>query len=180
MRLDRLTTKTRQALQDAQNEATSRGNPEIVPEHFLRALIQLDDGVVRPIFEKAGVDARAVEAELKKKLEALPRVSGGAEPAINRRLRDLLTRTWKETQDLKDEYSSGEHVLLAAIAAGDELSKLLESRGLDKKKLLAALQQVRGSQRVTDADPESKYEALEKYTRDITALARDAPRTTRC
>jgi ATP-dependent Clp protease ATP-binding subunit ClpB len=172
MRLDRLTTKTRQALSDSQNDATARGNPELVPEHFLRALIEQDDGVVRPIFEKAGVDARAIDTELKKKLEALPRVSGGAEPAINRRLRDLLTRTWKETQDLKDEYSSGEHVLLAVIAAGDELSKLLEARGLDKKKLLAALQQVRGSQRVTDADPESKYEALEKYTRDITALAR--------
>jgi ATP-dependent Clp protease ATP-binding subunit ClpB len=172
MRLDRLTTKTRQALQDAQNEAISRGNPELVPEHFLRALLVQDDGVVRPIFEKAGVDARTLDAELKKKVDALPRVSGGAEPAINRRLRDLLTRTWKETQDLKDEYSSGEHVLLAALAGGDELSKALESRGLDRKKLLAALQQVRGSQRVTDADPESKYEALEKYTRDITALAR--------
>jgi ATP-dependent Clp protease ATP-binding subunit ClpB len=172
MRLDRLTTKTRQALQDAQNEAVSRGNPELVPEHFLRALLEQSDGVVRPVFEKAGVDARAVDAELKKKLEALPRVSGGAEPAINRRLRDLLTRTWKETQDLKDEYSSGEHVLLAALAVGDELSKVLEQKGLDRKKLLAALQQVRGSQRVTDADPESKYEALEKYTRDITAAAR--------
>src|SRR5262245_5340207 len=126
MRLDRLTTKTRQALQDAQSGAISRGNPELVPEHFLRALLEQDDGVVRPIFEKAGVDARAIDAELKKKVDALPRVSGGAEPAINRRLRDLLTRTWKETQDLKDEYSSGEHVLLAAVAVGDELSKLLE------------------------------------------------------
>jgi ATP-dependent Clp protease ATP-binding subunit ClpB len=173
MRLDRLTTKTREALQSAQTAAISRGNPELLPEHFLLALLDSDGGVVRPIFEKAGVDVGNIVGDCKRKLDALPRVSGGAEPAIARRLRDLLTRTWKETQDLKDEYSSGEHVLLAAVAMGDELSKQLAQRGLDKKKLLEALQQVRGSQRVTDADPESKYEALEKYTRDITAAARN-------
>jgi ATP-dependent Clp protease ATP-binding subunit ClpB len=172
MRLDRLTHKTREALQAAQSDATSRGNPEILPEHLLCALLEQEGGVAKPIFEKAGVDGRAFAAEARKRLEAFPRVTGGAEPALSRRLRELLTQTWKQTEELKDEYSSAEHVLLALASSKDELGKLLEQRGLDKKKLLAALQQVRGSQRVTDPEPEGKYEALEKYTRDLTAMAR--------
>jgi ATP-dependent Clp protease ATP-binding subunit ClpB len=157
MRLDRLTHKTREALQAAQHDATARGNPELAPEHFLFALLEQDGGVTRPILERAGADARALGNEVKRKLDALPRVTGGAEPALARRLREVLTRTWKETEDLKDEYSSAEHVLLALLGSKDELGKLLESRGVDRKKLLAALQQVRGSQRVTDPEPEGKY-----------------------
>jgi ATP-dependent Clp protease ATP-binding subunit ClpB len=172
MRLDRLTNKTRDALQAAQSDATARGNPELSPEHLLLALLEQDGGVAKPIFEKAGVDGRAVAAELRKKLESLPRVSGGAEPSLSRRLRELLTQTWKQTEELKDEYSSAEHVLLALLSGKDELCKALEQRGLNKQKLLTALQQVRGAQRVTDPEPEGKYEALEKYTRDLTALAR--------
>jgi ATP-dependent Clp protease ATP-binding subunit ClpB len=172
MRLDRLTNKTREALQAAQSDATARGNPELSPEHFLFALLEQDGGVARPIFEKAAVDGRAMAAELRKKIETFPRVSGGSEPGLSRRMRDLLTQTWKQTEELKDEYSSAEHVLLALLSSKDELAKALEQRGLDKKKLLTALQQVRGTQRVTDPEPEGKYEALEKYTRDLTALAR--------
>jgi ATP-dependent Clp protease ATP-binding subunit ClpB len=172
MRLDRLTNKTREALQSAQNDATTRGNPELSPEHFLLALLDQNGGVVKPVFDKAGFDSRAFNAELVKKIENLPRVQGGSEPALSRRLRELLTQTWKETEELKDEYSSAEHVLLALVSGKDELGKLLQQRGLDKKKLLEALQQVRGSQRVTDPEPEGKYEALAKYTRDITELAR--------
>jgi len=172
MRLDRLTHKTREALQAAQHDATARGNPELAPEHFLLALLDQEGGVARPVLDRAGVEARALGAEIKRKLDALPRVTGGSEPALSRRLREVLTRTWKETEELKDEYSSAEHVLLALVSGKDELGKLIEQRGADRKKLLEALQQVRGSQRVTDPEPEAKYEALEKYTRDITALAR--------
>jgi ATP-dependent Clp protease ATP-binding subunit ClpB len=172
MRLDRLTNKTREALQAAQNEAISRGNPELLPEHFLLALLEQEGGVAKPVLDKAGADARALATELRRKVENLPRVSGGAEPSLSRRLRELLTQTWKQTEELKDEYSSAEHVLLALLAGKDELAKLITQRGVDKKKLLEALQQVRGAQRVTDADPEGKYEALEKYTRDLTNLAR--------
>jgi ATP-dependent Clp protease ATP-binding subunit ClpB len=172
MRLDRLTHKTRDALQAAQNDAIARGNPELLPEHFAVALLEQDGGVARPVLDKAGVDARAFATELKKKTESLTKVQGGAEPSLSRRLRELLTRAWKETEDLKDEYTSAEHVLLALLATKDDLAKLLEQRGLSRSKLLAALQQVRGSQRVTDPEPEAKYEALDKYTRDLTALAR--------
>src|SRR6476659_526438 len=121
MRLDRLTNKTREALQGAQHDAAARGNPELLPEHLLSALLEQEGGVVKPIFDKAGIDGRAVGAEIKRRLDALPKVTGGAEPALSRRLRELLTRTWKETEDLKDEYSSGEHVLLGLLSAKDDL-----------------------------------------------------------
>src|SRR5690242_14565667 len=105
MRLDRLTHKTREALQAAQNDATARGNPELQPEHVLLALLEQDGGVAKPILDKAGIESRALAAELQKRLDALPKVQGGAEPSLSRRVRELLTRTWKETEDLKDEYS---------------------------------------------------------------------------
>src|SRR6185369_12913561 len=154
MRLDRLTNKTREALQAAQNEAISRGNPELLPEHFVLALLEQEGGVAKPVLDKAGADARALASELRRKVESLPRVSGGAEPSLSRRLRELLTQTWKQTEELKDEYSSAEHYLLAVLDSRDELARAFAQRELDRKKLLEALQQVRGSQRVTDPEPE--------------------------
>ncbi|MDH5675553.1 MAG: ATP-dependent chaperone ClpB [Myxococcales bacterium] len=171
MRLDRLTTKTREALQAAQHAATEAQNPELLPEHLLGALLDQEGGIVKSFLRRAELDPAALEADLKKRVQGLPRVSGGAEPALSRRLREVLTRTWKETQELGDEYSSAEHVLLAILEV-DELGKALGKLGLDRSGLLEALKQVRGAQRVTDADPEAKYEALEKYTRDITEAAR--------
>ena len=171
MRLDRLTNKTREALQTAQNQAVERGNPELVPEHFLGALLEQSDGIAPALLTKAGGKTAPLAAALKKRTDALPRAQGGAEPSIGRRLRETLTQTWKETEELKDEYSSAEHVLLAVIAQKDELSKLLKEHGVDRDSLLKAIKEVRGAQRVTDADAEGKYQALEKYTRDITALA---------
>jgi ATP-dependent Clp protease ATP-binding subunit ClpB len=172
MRLDRLTNKTREAIQAAQNDANARGNPELIPEHVLVALLEQDGGVARPLLEKAGIDAKNLAGELRRKLDNLPRVTGGAEASLSRRLRELLTATWKQTEDLKDEYSSAEHFVLAVLDSRDELARAFAQRNLDRKKLLEALQQLRGSQRVTDPEPEGKYEALEKYTRDITAMAR--------
>jgi ATP-dependent Clp protease ATP-binding subunit ClpB len=171
MRLDRLTNKTREALQAAQNEATQRGNPELLPEHFLVALLEQADGVAPALISKAGGNETALKAALRKRLDALPRVQGGAEPALSRRLRETLTQTWKETQDLKDEYSSAEHVLLAVLSQNDDTAKVFKDNGIDREKLLRAITEVRGAQRVTDADAENKFQSLEKYTRDITALA---------
>jgi ATP-dependent Clp protease ATP-binding subunit ClpB len=171
MRLDRLTNKTREALQVAQTDASQRGNPELLPEHFLVALLDQADGIAPALVSKAGAKDGALKAAVTRRLEALPRVQGGADPAMSRRLRDALTQTWKETQDLKDEYSSAEHVLLAMLAQKDELAKLLKEHSLERDKLLAAIKEVRGAQRVTDPDAEGKFQSLEKYTRDITALA---------
>jgi ATP-dependent Clp protease ATP-binding subunit ClpB len=173
MRLDRLTTKTREALLAAQDDATRRGNPELVPEHLLHALLTQDGGVAPAILEKAGATVGALVSDLATPLDALPRVEGGAEPTISRRLRELMTRAWQETEQLKDEYTSAEHVLLAIVSGGDALTKRLASRGLGRDALLAALKQVRGSTRITDQEPEGKYQSLDKYTRDLTLLAQN-------
>jgi ATP-dependent Clp protease ATP-binding subunit ClpB len=171
MRLDRLTNKTREALQVAQTDANKRGNPELLPEHLLAALLDQADGIAPALVNKAGAKDSSLKAAVLRRLEALPRVQGGAEPALGRRMRDVLTQTWKETEDLKDEYSSAEHVLLATLAQKDEFAKLLKEHGLERDKLLAAIKEIRGAQRVTDPDAEGKFQSLEKYTRDITALA---------
>jgi ATP-dependent Clp protease ATP-binding subunit ClpB len=171
MRLDRLTNKTREALQVAQTAATQRGNPELLPEHLLVALLEQSDGVAPALISKADGDLDALRSALTRRIEGLPKVQGGAEPALGRRMRDVLTQTWKETEELKDEYSSAEHVLLAVIAQKDELSKLLKEHNIDRERLLKAIREVRGAQRVTDPDAEGKFQSLEKYTRDITALA---------
>jgi ATP-dependent Clp protease ATP-binding subunit ClpB len=171
MRLDRLTTKTRDALVAAQQNATDRGNPEVYPEHLMLELLGQADGLAPAILEKAGADLQGLIRAEGAILDKMPKVAGGSEPGISRRLRDLLTAAWKETESLKDEYTSAEHVLLAAYT-DSQLKKALEAQHVDRKKLLEALQEVRGTQRVTDPDPEGKFQALEKYTRDLTEAAR--------
>jgi len=171
MRLDRLTNKTREALQNAQNIATQRGNPDLLPEHMLLALLEQDEGVAPALISKAGGREEALKVALRRRLESLPKVQGGAEPSLSRRLRDLLTQTWKETEELKDEYSSAEHVLLAVVSQSEELARLFKEHGVDRDTLQKAIKEVRGAQRVTDPDAEGKFQSLAKYTRDITALA---------
>jgi ATP-dependent Clp protease ATP-binding subunit ClpB len=171
MRLDRLTTKTREALVAAQQNAADRSNPEVYPEHLLLELLAQSDGLAPAILKKAGADIQGLIRALGAMLDRMPKVAGGAEPGLSRRLRDLLGQAWKETEALKDEYTSAEHVLLASY--GDaQLKKMLEAQGVDRAKLLEAVQQVRGNQRVTDQDPEGKFQALEKYTRNLTEAAR--------
>jgi ATP-dependent Clp protease ATP-binding subunit ClpB len=171
MRIDRLTTKTRDALMAAQTAAAERGHPELYPEHLLGALLEQPEGVAAAIVEKAGADASRLATAAREKLDRMPKVQGGAEPALSRRLREVLTAAWKETQDHKDEYTSAEHVLLAMAQSDGDLKKLFGAHGLDRTKLREAVEQVRGGHQVTDPDPEGKYQALEKYTRDLTALA---------
>jgi ATP-dependent Clp protease ATP-binding subunit ClpB len=172
MRLDRLTTKTREALLAAQQDATARGNPELVPEHLLVALLEQPEGIAPALVKKAGSDPRRLAGELSARLTSLPKVQGGAEPGLSRRLREVLTKAWAETEKLEDEYTSAEHVFLAVFSSDDEAAKTLSAEGLDAGALGAAIKEVRGSQRVTDPEPEGKFQALEKYTRDLTAAAR--------
>jgi len=173
MRLDRLTNSTREALMAAQQEAQQEGNPELVPEHFLGALLTLQQGVAAPILQKAGVDVRALKAQLAKKIATLPKVRGGAEPGLSRRMNRLMSDAWAQTEKLKDEYTSAEHVLLAAIDSDDDVARVLKEQGLTRPKLDQAIGEVRGTQRVTDQDAEGKYQSLEKYTRDITKAAKE-------
>src|SRR6202171_3078230 len=172
-RPDRLTEKTQEAIQQAQTLAQEAQHQEITPEHLLLALLQQQDGTVPPILQQVGVDPARVASDVKAQLDRLPKVYG-AETYLGSRLRRLLDAASTEMERLKDEYLSTEHLLLAIVEeSNSEGAKVLQRHGVTREKLLQALTQVRGSTRVTDATPESKFQALEKYTRDLTALARE-------
>ena len=171
MRMDRMTIKSQEALRDAVDLASRRGNPEVVPEHVLLAALRQSDGIAAPLVRKAGADPDALASDLMDKLESLPRVTGGAEPTLSSRGLKFLQRAEDEAKTLKDDYLSVEHLLLSG-AKDKDVQAILDRHGLAYDKLLRALAEVRGSQRVTDQTPEGKFQALEKYTRDLTEAAR--------
>ena len=173
MRPDRMTTKSREAFQSALEKASRFGNPELQPEHVVLAMLEQDGGVAGPLLQKAGVDVAALREAFSKHLEGLPRVTGGAEPGMSRRTLELIRRADDEAKQLKDEYLSVEHYLLAGLRYDKDVRGLIQKVGdVTYEKLLSSLASVRGSQRITDADPEVKFQALEKYTRDLTDAAR--------
>ncbi len=173
MRPDRMTTKSREAFQDAMDRASRFGNPELYPEHLLASMLDQEGGVAGPLLQKAGADLSALRDALARKVEGFPRVTGGAEPGLSRRTLEVIRRADDEAKQLKDEYVSVEHYLLAMSRHDREVAALLQqSGGVDHEKLLTALASVRGAQRITDPDPEGKFQALEKYTRDLTDAAR--------
>ncbi len=169
MRLDRLTNKTREALMTASQHAAERRHPEVHPEHLLIALFAQDGGLAPAILTKAGADpAKSVKAAIDSATR-FPTVQGGAEPSLSRTMREVMTRAWQETESFGDEYTSAEHVLLAMVKD----AKLRSVLGADEAALRKAIGEVRGSQKITDADPEGKFQALEKYSRDLTRVARE-------
>jgi ATP-dependent Clp protease ATP-binding subunit ClpB len=168
-----MTTKSREAFQDAIGRASRFGNPELQPEHLLAAMLDQEGGVAAPLLEKAGSNLAGLSDTLKRKVEGFPRVSGGSEPGLSRRTLEVVRRADDEAKTLKDDYVSVEHYLLAMSRHDREVMGLLEAQGgIGYEKLLAALASVRGSQRITDEDPEGKFQALEKYCRDLTDAAR--------
>ncbi|MCL2776909.1 MAG: ATP-dependent chaperone ClpB [Polyangiaceae bacterium] len=173
MRPDRMTTKSQEALREAINLASRRGNPELVPEHFVLAMLTQDDGIALPLFQKAGGDSPLLERHAKEYVEKLPRVTGGAEPGLSRRMLETVRKAEDEAKALKDDFVSVEHFVLALAKHDREVLAAFElAGGVTYDKLLKALAAVRGSQRVTDRDPEGKFQALDKYTRDLTQAAR--------
>jgi len=173
MRIDRYTQKMQQALQSAQDFAAQWQSPEIGNEHFLLALLDQAEGVTRPLLEKIGVSVDALRSRLETELAGRPKVSGGvSDLRISNDLRRTLDSTEKEMSKLKDEYVSAEHYLLALAGENNSVAKALKEVGATRDKIMQGLQQVRGSQRVTDQNPEGKYQTLEKYGRDLTQLAR--------
>jgi ATP-dependent Clp protease ATP-binding subunit ClpB len=172
-----LTQKTQEALHDAQTRALRDGHTEVDVEHVLLALLTQPDGLVPRLLERAGVGTAALQADLERKLAARPRVSGsgaGGEARMSRALAQLLDAAEGEMRRLKDEYVSVEHLVLALLASGSQTpaARLLAEHGVTRESFLEALTQVRGSQRVTSATPETAYEALEKYGRDLVEEAR--------
>ena len=168
MRLDRFTEKAQEALQEAAELARQTGNQAVEPEHLLLALVGQEDGVGRTLLERAGAPVQGLQPALVSAIERLPKVSGAGQPYLGEALSKSLDTAEREAERLKDEYISTEHLLLALAD-----QKILKDAGVTHDALLRSLRQVRGTQRVTDQNPESKYQALEKYGRDLTKLARE-------
>jgi len=170
---DRLTIKAAEALQQAASLARSKGNPVINDAHLFLALLQQDEGIVMPLLQKAGLNVTQLQAETEREIERFPKQSGGADPTISRELSRVLDRADEESKSLGDAYVSTEHLLLAlADEKNTTARQLLSAAGVSRTDLLAALEGVRGAHRVTDQEPENKYQALQRFTRDLTELAR--------
>ncbi|MBA3393880.1 MAG: ATP-dependent chaperone ClpB [Deltaproteobacteria bacterium] len=172
MKLDKLTVKAQEAITSAREAAVQRNHAEVAPEHLLVALLEQESGVVPRILAKLGADAQVVRADLDRGFAKLPRAHGAAlDIDASRAFKDVWADAVREAHNMKDEYTSTEHLLMALAACKAVAGEALRSAGATKEAILEALVSVRGNQRVTDQDPEGKYEALEKYTRDLTRLA---------
>jgi len=172
MKIEQFTEKAREAISEANELAKQYNHSQIEAEHLLAALLAQEGGVVQQIIQKVGGNLATAQRMVTSDLERLPRVYGGSEPGISPRLRKLLENAWQEMGKFHDEYLSVEHMLLAMFDAGDEpVQRALKAAGLTRDVVLKALTSIRGAQRVTDQNPEGKYQALEKYGRNLTQLA---------
>jgi len=174
IRPDRLTVKAAEALQQAASLARSRGNPVVNDAHLFHALLDQDDGIVVPLLQKAGLNVAQLKAETEREIDRFPKQSGDAgEATLSRELSRVLDHAEEEAKALGDAYVSTEHLLLAlAEEKGTTARQLLSAAGVDQAELRTALEGVRGAHRVTDQEPEQKYQALQRFTRDLTELAR--------
>ena len=169
---DRLTVKSTEALNEALGLARKNGNPLVYDLHLLHALLGQDEGIVVPILQKLGANVASLREGIEREMARYPRQSG-AQPTLSREMNGVVGRAEEEARSLGDEYVSTEHLLLAlADTKGTESKALLAAAGIERKSLLEALQAVRGSHRVTDQTPEEKYQALQRFTRDLTEQAR--------
>jgi ATP-dependent Clp protease ATP-binding subunit ClpB len=172
-RFDKFTIKAQEALQATQELASRHGNQQLEPVHLLWALVEQEEGIVPSLLARLGVAPGAVAREAEKAVEALPKVGGAAEHFLSPALKELLDQAFKETEQFRDEFVSTEHLLLAlAKRASEPAGRILRALGVTHDAILKALVAVRGSQRVTDPNPEAKFQALERYARDLTELAR--------
>jgi len=175
IRWEKFTVKAQEAVQRGNDLASEHGNPELLPVHLLAALLEDKEGIILPVLEKIGIGPQAVLSETYREIEKLPKVSGGgaAQASLSKAANELLDRAFKEAANFKDEYVSTEHLLLAIThLKRDQAQEILARQGATYDAILKALTAVRGSQKVTDQNPEAKYQALERYARDLTEQAR--------
>jgi ATP-dependent Clp protease ATP-binding subunit ClpB len=175
IRWEKLTVKAQEAVQRGNDLASEHGNPELLPLHLLAALLEDKEGIILPVLEKIGIGPQAVLSETYREVDRLPKVSGAgaAQVTLSKAATDLLERAFKEAANFKDEYVSTEHLLLAIThLKRDPAQEILARQGATYDAILKALTSVRGSQQVTDQNPEAKYQALERYARDLTEQAR--------
>jgi ATP-dependent Clp protease ATP-binding subunit ClpB len=173
MRIDRFTSKMQEGLQEGQALSSQLQHQELTPEHLLLALLRQQDGLARPLLEKLNIRIPEVEGLLEEELSRRPKISGAAEQYLNADLRNVLNQAETEMTRLKDEYLSVEHFILALIdPPKTPAGRILQGLGVNRESVMKSLQGLRGSQRVTDQNPEGKYQTLERYGRDLTAAAR--------
>ena len=172
-RFDKFTVKAQEALEAMQEAARRFDNQQLETVHLLLALVEQPEGIVPAILTRLGVAPAVVAREAERAAQLLPKVAGGAEPYLSASLKEVLDRAFQETEEFKDEFVSTEHLFLAlAKRLGDPAGRILARLGVTHDAILRALKEIRGTQRVTDQNPEAKYQALERYARDLTDLAR--------
>lgn len=172
MRPDKFTVKMQEALQGALDITSKAAQQEVSNDHFLLSLLRQDEGLVRPLIEKMGIDVGSLSKQVEIRIASQAHVHGGSQPFIGNELRQTIDQAEEEQEKLKDEFLSAEHYLLALCGTKSGVAQLLKDQGITRDKLIKTLVEVRGSQRVTDQHPEGKYQTLEKYGRDLTELAR--------
>jgi ATP-dependent Clp protease ATP-binding subunit ClpB len=173
MRLDKFTIKAQEALEAAQSLAGDKGHQAVEPEHLLAALLRQPEGLVSAVLSRIGQSPKEIEIEVDQAVDKFPQVTGGGGEYISPRLKQVLDASMKEAGGMKDEYVSVEHLLMSlSDKSSGEAGRILGSKGVTREHLLQALSEIRGSQRVTDQSPEEKYQALERYGKDLTELAR--------
>jgi ATP-dependent Clp protease ATP-binding subunit ClpB len=173
--MDKFTMKSQEAIQEAQRFAETKGNQQLDAEHLLWALLEDGEGVASRILTGLGINIKALQKEVEEAVDKFPKVTGATPMGqiyISPRLKEVFEEAHKRAEHLKDEYVSVEHLLVALISIGGPCSELLKRYGAASDKVLAAMREIRGAQRVTDPNPEDKYQALKRYSRDLTELAR--------
>jgi ATP-dependent Clp protease ATP-binding subunit ClpB len=172
MKWDRLTVKSQEAFQVAQSRAEELSHQELRPLHLLWAFLNQEENIVNAILAKIGVNLLKVRNEVEASLEKIPKVEGVGEVYLSSSLRQMISKAEKEAKKLKDEYISTEHLFLALLKeTASEAGRILKENGVDEENVLKALMDIRGTHRITDPEPEGKYQVLERYARDITSLA---------
>jgi len=173
MRWDKLTVMLQEAFQLAQSKAQELGQQELRPEHLLWSFLNQEGNIINSLLTKLEVSPRELQNELNQMLNRLPRIQGTGEIYLSGELNEVMNEGWSQAEKLKDEYLSTEHIFLAMVRSKNtSIGRFLQKYKISEEAVLKALMDIRGSQRITDAEPESKYQALEKYARDLTALAR--------
>jgi ATP-dependent Clp protease ATP-binding subunit ClpB len=172
MKLDKLTVKSQELLQSAHELAGRKNHPAIEPVHFIKGMLEDKQGVVVSILQKIGADMAALTADVDQALEKQPQLTGASDIYLSKDSRQVLETAFKEADKMKDQYVSLEHLLLALTNAKDAVAGILVGQGITRDAILSVLKDIRGNQSVTDQNPEERYQALEKYGRDLTQLAR--------
>ena len=172
-RFEKLTIKAREAVQAAGQMATTLGNPHVGSVHLLQALLDENDGIVRPLFDRIGVDASLLQSQLKGEIDRLPRANSGNAAPVGQELTQVLQASMAEAAQMKDEFVSTEHLLLSLVTTPSTAATLMEVNGVDRDDILVALKEIRGNAKVTDQNPEDKLQALEKYGIDLVEQARE-------